>query len=199
MQAMQLIAITIRQDIQSVLDCDDFSQMTKMLMDYLQNYIEGDYYKLQFQENLTSGESQRITDLLIEIERNDEVYGRLVDECFDKMDTVNRQAMITFITRQMGLQLIACAPSDKYESVGTLLENVLFVWGNLSEHTRDVSYFTSPSFGLLAQQSAGDNDSYAIDPALFAAVEEQNRSHFAAEEGENDTWPLLWKRISFRV
>lgn len=110
----------------------------------------------------------------------------LVDECFDKMDTVNRQAMITFITQQMGLQLIACAPPDKYESVGTLLENVLFVRGNLSEHTRDVSYFTSPSFGLLAQQSAGDNDSYAIDPALFAAVEEQNRSHFAAEEGESD-------------
>lgn len=101
MQAMQLIAITIRQDIQSVLDCDDFSQMTKMLMDYLQNYIEGDYYKLQFQENLTSGESQRITDLLIEIERNDEVYGRLVDEAKEALSLSDEQEAQAYIGNMM--------------------------------------------------------------------------------------------------
>lgn len=111
----------------------------------------------------------------------------LVDECFDKMDTANRKAMIDFITRQMGLQLIACAPPDKYESVGTLLENVLFVRGSLAARTRDVSYFTSPSFGALAAASAGDNDTFTIDPARFAAAEAENRAFFASDGAAEET------------
>ena len=111
----------------------------------------------------------------------------LVDECFDKMDTANRKAMIDFITKQMGLQLIACAPPDKYESVGTLLENVLFVRGSLAARTRDVSYFTSPSFGALAAASAGDNDTFAIDPACLAAVEAENRAFFASDGDSEET------------
>ena len=56
-----------------------------MLMDYLDNYIEGDYYKLQFQENLTSGESQRITDLLIDIEADPELTAKLVEGAMDAL------------------------------------------------------------------------------------------------------------------
>lgn len=85
MQAMSLIAVTIRHDIQAVLDCGEFSEMTAMLMDYLDNYIEGDYYKLQFQENLTSGESQRITDLLIDIEADPELTAKLVEGAMDAL------------------------------------------------------------------------------------------------------------------
>lgn len=116
-----------------------------------------------------------------DITRSNSLRVMLVDECFDKMDTSNRKAMIDFITKQMGLQLIACAPPDKYESVGTQLENVLFVHGSLAEHIRDVSYFTSPSFAELAKASMGDNDTFTLDPMQFAAVEAENRAYFMAE------------------
>lgn len=101
MQAMTLIAITIRHDIQSVLDCDDFSEMTAMLMDYLKNYIEGDYYKLQFQENLTSGESQHITDLLIEIESNPKLTAQLVEGAKDALYMTDDEEAQVYIANMM--------------------------------------------------------------------------------------------------
>lgn len=73
----------------------------------------------------------------------------LIDECFDKMDALNAKTMIHFINQQMGLQLIACAPTDKFSPIGTELENVILVKGNLPLCQRDCYYFTSPEFGRI--------------------------------------------------
>ncbi len=48
------IRAAIRNEIELIFQCSSFQDMTIMLDDYLDNYLNGDYYKLQFEENLTA-------------------------------------------------------------------------------------------------------------------------------------------------
>lgn len=114
MHEMSKIGIVIKQEIQSVLDCDDFSTMTSMLNDYLDNYLNGDYYKLQFEENLTAGERQRITDLLIAIESNADLYKKLIAGVKDYMSIDDDDEAELYITRAM--ETIQSRLCDDYES-----------------------------------------------------------------------------------
>lgn len=78
MQEMSKISQEIKGDISSIMECQDFHEMLAMLENYLDKNIDGDYYKLQFSENLTYGDRRKITDLLIQIESDQEVYQKLV-------------------------------------------------------------------------------------------------------------------------
>lgn len=69
----------------------------------------------------------------------------LVDECFDKMDYGNANQMIRF-TSEMGLQMIAAAPSEKFSSFGEDADSVVFVYRenpNSDKESRHCRQFTS--------------------------------------------------------
>jgi len=83
MQEMAKIRVAIRDEIECIFRCNSFQGMTTMLNAYLDSYLNGDYYKLQFEENLTASERQKITSLLMDIENNDEVFQKLIDGAKD--------------------------------------------------------------------------------------------------------------------
>lgn len=51
----------------------------------------------------------------------------MIDEVFDKMDKNNMQLMIETMTKEMGLQMIVAAPSDRYERFGRTIEQIVYM------------------------------------------------------------------------
>ena len=69
----------------------------------------------------------------------------MVDECFDKMDSGNANQMIKF-TSEMGLQLIAAAPSEKFSYFGEDADSVILVYLeniNTDKESRHCRQFSS--------------------------------------------------------
>lgn len=73
----------------------------------------------------------------------------MIDECFDKMDANNVKNMIDFISHDMGLQLIASAPTDKFSVVGINTDSILFMKGDKNLRQRDCYAFTAPAFSRI--------------------------------------------------
>lgn len=61
------------------------------------------------------------------ISRSNALRLMIVDECFNRMDQENTRKIIDFICTQMGLQLLAAAPSDRYENIGPAMDSIVFV------------------------------------------------------------------------
>lgn len=51
----------------------------------------------------------------------------MIDEVFDKMDKNNMQLMIETMSKEMGLQMIVAAPSDRYERFGSTIEQIIYM------------------------------------------------------------------------
>lgn len=51
----------------------------------------------------------------------------LVDECFDKMDSNNAKRLIDFFKEKLNIQLILSAPTDKFNSIGIHMDNVVYM------------------------------------------------------------------------
>lgn len=73
----------------------------------------------------------------------------IIAECFDKMDSGNVRNMISFISGDMGLQLIASAPTDKFPVIGVNMDSILFMKTNKALRQRDCYYYTAPAFDRL--------------------------------------------------
>ena len=56
------------------------------------------------------------------IRKSESLRLMMIDEVFDKMDKSNMQLMIEMMTKEMGLQMIVAAPSDRYERFGRTIE-----------------------------------------------------------------------------
>jgi len=98
----------------------------------------------------------------------------IIDECFDKLDSGNVQNMISFISKDMGLQLIASAPTDKFPVIGVNMDSILFMKTNKSLRQRDCYFFTAPSFSKLLTGEIGPE----------AEKESDRLSNFADAEPE---------------
>lgn len=85
MQEMAKIRISIKSEVEIILRCKNLEEMTSMLSAYLDSYLDGDYYKLQFAENLTAVERKQITGLLMDIENNEDVFQKLIEGAIDYM------------------------------------------------------------------------------------------------------------------
>lgn len=94
----------------------------------------------------------------------------MVDECFDRMDAANVEKMLHFITKDMGIQIIASAPTNMFPTIGVHMDAIVFVKGDSTRHWRECYSFTAPAFAQLLE-SAEDGDTVTKD-----AVEEANIS-----------------------
>lgn len=48
----------------------------------------------------------------------------IVDECFDKMDATNTRFMMNLLSKELGLQIIAAAPYDRYSKMANCIDSV---------------------------------------------------------------------------
>ncbi len=75
----------------------------------------------------------------------------MVDECFDRMDAANVGKMLHFITKDMGIQIIASAPTNMFPTVGVHMDAIVFVKGDSTRHLRECYPFTAPAFEQLLE------------------------------------------------
>ena len=61
------------------------------------------------------------------IRKSESLRLMMIDEVFDKMDKSNMQLMIEMMTKEMGLQMIVAAPSDRYERFGSTIEQIVYM------------------------------------------------------------------------
>ena len=61
------------------------------------------------------------------IRKSESLRLMMIDEVFDKMDKSNMQLMIEMMTKEMGLQMIVAAPSDRYERFGRTIEQIVYM------------------------------------------------------------------------
>lgn len=79
----------------------------------------------------------------------------MVDECFDRMDAANVEKMLHFITKDMGIQIIASAPTNMFPTVGVHMDAIVFVKGDSTRHWRECYSFTAPAFEQLLESTEG--------------------------------------------
>lgn len=79
----------------------------------------------------------------------------MVDECFDRMDAANVEKMLHFITKDMGIQIIASAPTNMFPTVGVHMDAIVFVKGDSTRHWRECYSFTAPAFEQLLESAEG--------------------------------------------
>lgn len=79
----------------------------------------------------------------------------MVDECFDRMDAANVEKMLRFITKDMGIQIIASAPTNMFPTVGVHMDAIVFVKGDSTRHWRECYSFTAPAFEQLLESAEG--------------------------------------------
>lgn len=113
MQEMAKIRISIKNEVETILRCKNLEEMTSMLSAYLDSYLDGDYYKLQFAENLTAVERKQITGLLMDIENNDDVFQKLIEGAMDHM-SMDNEADANLLILQ-AVETIRCRLCDEYE------------------------------------------------------------------------------------
>ncbi len=113
MQEMAKIRISIKSEVEMILGCKSLEEMTSMLSAYLDSYLDGDYYKLQFVENLTAVERKQITGLLMDIENNEEVFQKLIEGAMDYMSIDSEEDANLFILRSV--ETVRCRLCDEYE------------------------------------------------------------------------------------
>lgn len=113
MQEMAKIRISIKNEVETILRCKNLEEMTSMLSAYLDSYLDGDYYKLQFAENLTAVERKQITGLLMDIENNDEVFQKLIEGAMDYMSIDNEEEANLLILQSV--ETIRSRLCDEYE------------------------------------------------------------------------------------
>ncbi len=113
MQEMSKIRISIKNEVETILRCKNLEEMTSMLSAYLDSYLDGDYYKLQFAENLTAVERKQITGLLMDIENNETVFQNLIEGAMDYMSIDSEEDANLLILRSV--ETIRCRLCDEYE------------------------------------------------------------------------------------
>lgn len=113
MQEMAKIRISIKSEVETILRCKNLEEMTSMLSAYLDSYLNGDYYKLQFAENLTAVERKQITGLLMDIENNEAVFQKLIEGAMDYMSIDSEEDANLLILRSV--ETIRCRLCDEYE------------------------------------------------------------------------------------
>lgn len=79
----------------------------------------------------------------------------LVDECFDRMDAANVKKMLHFMTKDMGIQVIASAPTNMFPTVGVHMDAIVFVKSDPTCHWRECYSFTAPAFEQLLESVGG--------------------------------------------
>jgi hypothetical protein len=78
------------------------------------------------------------------------------------MDAANVEKMLHFITKDMGIQIIASAPTNMFPTVGVHMDAIVFVKGDSTRHWRECYSFTAPAFEQLLA-SAENGQTYAED------------------------------------
>lgn len=78
MQELSKITQAIKADLTSITECQDSHEMAALLIEYLNNNSEGEYSKLQFDENLTPDDRSKINRLLLDIEVNESLFESMV-------------------------------------------------------------------------------------------------------------------------
>ena len=66
----------------------------------------------------------------------------IIDEAFDKMDEVNVKKLISTITKDMELQLLAAAPTDRFEKMGDSIGTVIIMKTDKSRKQRTAFVLT---------------------------------------------------------
>lgn len=83
MKDMDRIRLEIKNDIKNILNCEDYVLSAKMLGDYLEKSLNGDYYRIQFEEALSERTSMEIADYIMDTRDDDELMEKLIEGAMD--------------------------------------------------------------------------------------------------------------------
>lgn len=85
---------------------------------------------------------------------NDCIRLMMLDEAFDHMDGPNTAKAVELFSKHLGLQLIFCAPSERYEQMGESVRMVILMKGDKKRKVRTGENFSYEECAELLEQSA---------------------------------------------
>ena len=161
------IPSSIKDEMNSIIEMPDFNSAAERLEKYLDNSLEGDYYKAQFQENMSETQQDLFVEELEKIYYDDECVDRLVKDAKTHLQSASLEEAENEVRHRLQ-QMI-------HDMETVIRQHYSYIMRTQSQ------YYRSAHLRISILTESPQNDRGLID-RLIMAIEESKNGDEKAEE-----------------